>query len=134
MYWRWWWRHHASFSVKLSLAFVLVCALGVVYMTATRAEQSVSVSAASPPSAAPTFADDFDLPLRNESLLYQRWKTLNPLEAANYEAYADQVKIGLAPEPPVMRTPLGRALVAAARIAADDEASPRPLAGPERNP
>jgi hypothetical protein len=68
------------------------------------------------------FIADIDRVLRADSILYKRWKALNPVEAAEYEEYVELV--GKAPTVawprPVMRTPLGRALTAAASIAAGD--------------
>jgi hypothetical protein len=70
------------------------------------------------------FIADFDRVLRGDSILYRRWKALNPGEAAEYEKYVERAAKSASPLP-VLRTPFGRALIAAASIATGDTPGPR---------
>ena len=118
-YWRWWWHQRAPFVLKVVLAVVL-CSPMVAYVALQAENGSDAARPLAPAADAPVamFAEDFDDTLRSESILYDRWKKLNPVEAAAYERYADAVRIGIPARPPVaVVTPLGRALVAAATIA-----------------
>ena len=79
------------------------------------------------------FIADFDRVLRADSILYKRWKTLNPVEAAEYEKYVEIAAKTAWPRP-VMRTPFGRALIAAASIATGDPTRrPGAKTAPERS-
>jgi hypothetical protein len=119
--WYLWWHRRVTTDAKILAAVAVVSV--VVYIGIPRSGNSgESVSGPEPRAASPgvPFVERFDAILRDESVLYDRWKAMNPKEAVDYERYADAVKLGLAPKPPELRTPLGRALMQAASAGADD--------------
>lgn len=127
-FWLWWWHNQVSWGVKMLglLAFVAASSFAVGAMVSggifrgansatfvpQRLDRNMSVE---------LFIADFDRVLRADSILYKRWKALNPVEAAEYEEYVERAAQSAWPQP-VMRTPFGRALIAAASIATGDAA------------
>lgn len=125
-FWLWWWHNQVSFGVKmLGLLAVVASSSFVAGAVATGGIvwRANSEPFASQPlernTSVELFIADFDRVLRADSILYKRWKALNPGEAAAYEKYVE-IAAKAAWPPPVMRTPFGRALIAAASLATGD--------------
>jgi hypothetical protein len=138
-FWAWWWRNRVSFGAKILAATAL--AILVVSAIAFGSGRIGGGADADPVVTKPLgrdtrepieiFLADFDRTLRGDSILYGRWKDLNPVEAAAYEQYVEFATNPHSAWPaPELRTPFGRALVAAARVATSMQAEPRAALAP----
>jgi hypothetical protein len=124
-FWAWSWRYRASSDTKLKVVLLAaMIAISAVLVGTGNEDGAVAheraVTRPLEPDArlAVEMFGDLDRTLRSESLLYDRWRRLNPVEAAAYEEYADEVaRQAFSAPAPSLRTPFGRALVAAARLA-----------------
>ena len=123
--WWWWWRNHAPYDVKMFFVVLLIGGLIAAVAITRGGEASGSAdSLVSRPSGSLRTTEDFDATLRSESSLYDRWKRLNPVEAAAFEEYVDALRAGSTARPPTLFTPFGRALVAAASEPVHGRAAP----------